>query len=156
MWRKLTMAAALLAALAGGVYAVRMLTAPEQPESTAGNSASAEAAMIALGQRVYRKYCASCHGGNLEGQPNWRTRKADGKLPAPPHDASGHTWHHSDALLFRMIKRGTASLAPAGYKTDMPAYAGILTDSEIRAVITFIKNRWPADIRRRQAAMNRR
>lgn len=46
---------------------------------------------IALGKTVYDASCASCHGAKLEGQPDWRNRRPDGRLPAPPHDASGHT-----------------------------------------------------------------
>ena len=51
--------------------------------------------LVALGASVYAQHCAACHGRELEGEPNWRRRKADGTLPAPPHDATGHTWHHS-------------------------------------------------------------
>lgn len=36
------------------------------------------------GELVYNRFCAFCHGKNLEGQANWRKRKANGKLPAPP------------------------------------------------------------------------
>jgi hypothetical protein len=46
-------------------------------------------------------------GANLEGQPNWKERQANGRLPAPPHDASGHTWHHPDAQLFGITKQGS-------------------------------------------------
>ena len=56
--------------------------------------------VVALGAKIYQARCASCHGAELEGQANWRERGADGILPAPPHDASGHTWHHPDAVLF--------------------------------------------------------
>ena len=62
--------------------------------------------MVALGAGVYAEHCASCHGERLEGEPNWRQRKADGTLPAPPHDATGHTWHHSDDFLFRFTRDG--------------------------------------------------
>ena len=41
---------------------------------------------IVDGEENYQAHCASCHGVDLEGQPNWRTMKADGSLPAPPHD----------------------------------------------------------------------
>jgi mono/diheme cytochrome c family protein len=107
-------------------------------------------AQVALGQGVYAAQCASCHGGNLEGQPNWRERQANGRLPAPPHDASGHTWHHADATLFGITKRGLAPYAPPGYQSDMPAYAGVLSDEEIAAVLAYIKSRWPPEIRARQ------
>jgi mono/diheme cytochrome c family protein len=103
---------------------------------------------------VYAARCAQCHGANLEGQPNWRERQANGRLPAPPHDAGGHTWHHPDEILFGMTKNGITPYAPAGYETDMPAFAGVLTDDEIAAAIAFIKSRWPPDIRARQAHIN--
>ena len=64
---------------------------------------------VALGKEVYANQCASCHGADLEGQPNWRQRRADGRLPAPPHDESGHTWHHPDQQLFELTKYGPAA-----------------------------------------------
>jgi len=61
-------------------------------------------AQVALGRGVYAAQCARCHGANLEGQPNWQERQANGMMPAPPHDPSGHTWHHPDAALFGITK----------------------------------------------------
>lgn len=94
------------------------------------------------------EYCASCHGANLEGQPDWRTRRPDGRLPAPPHDATGHTWHHSTAQLIELTRKGVAGLVP-GYESDMPAFEGVLTDAEIAAVIAYIASTWPQELRRR-------
>ena len=110
-------------------------------------------ALIARGKVVYAEHCASCHGANLEGQPNWRKRLPNRRLPAPPHDATGHTWHHSDKQLFDMVKNGTAAMLP-GYETDMPAYKDALSDSDIWAVLSFIESTWPTDIRQRQQRMN--
>jgi mono/diheme cytochrome c family protein len=118
-------------------------------------SAPAEADRLALGGRIYAERCASCHGVKLEGQPNWQERKPDGKLPAPPHDASGHTWHHPDQVLIAITRDGLGPYAPAGYQSDMPAFAGVLSDAEIAAVIDYVKNAWPENIRNRQAAMTR-
>lgn len=109
---------------------------------------------LARGEAVYAKHCAACHGANLEGQPNWRERRPDGRLPAPPHDATGHTWHHADEVLFDLVKRGMAAYAGPDYKSDMPAYAGTLSDDEIRAVLAYIKSRWPPDIREKQAKID--
>lgn len=107
--------------------------------------------LVALGEAVYRQHCASCHGARLEGQPDWRTRKPNGRLPAPPHDEAGHTWHHSDPQLFGLTKIGLKPpLAPAGYDSDMPGFADILTDREIWAVLAFIKSTWPMHIRDHQ------
>lgn len=104
-------------------------------------------AAVAAGQRVYDRHCSACHGANLEGQPDWRTRKSDGRLPAPPHDASGHTWHHPDAVLFGIVKEGLlpGKYAPEGYESDMPAFGGVLSDDEIRAVLAYIKSTWPEE-----------
>jgi mono/diheme cytochrome c family protein len=104
---------------------------------------------VAIGQRLYATACASCHGASLEGQPNWQRRLPSGRLPAPPHDASGHTWHHSDTQLFRITKLGPAAY-PDGHPTDMPAFGGSLSDDEIAAILAFIKSKWPADIQSRQ------
>lgn len=109
---------------------------------------------VALGARLYAASCASCHGASLEGQPNWQRRLPNGRLPAPPHDASGHTWHHPDADLLRVTKLGPAAY-PAGHQTDMPAFEGALSDSEIAAVLAFIKSRWPEEIRARQARLGK-
>ena len=102
---------------------------------------------IVLGRALYAHHCASCHGAQLEGQPEWQTPKPDGRMPAPPHDKTGHTWHHSDAELFLMTKQGMSAIVP-GYASDMPAFAGILTDEEIFAVLAFIKRTWPEEERK--------
>jgi len=110
---------------------------------------------IARGEVIYNQHCASCHGKNLEGQPNWKTRNAQGRLPAPPHDETGHTWHHDDQLLFELTKFGMVPPnIPEGYESDMPGFEKILTDDEIRDVLQFIKSRWPEEIRIRQEAMS--
>jgi len=113
-----------------------------------------DAALVARGQGVYAAHCASCHGENLEGQPSWRERKADGRLPAPPHDETGHTWHHTDAQLFQVTKHGSASIGGPDYKTDMIGFGELLSDDDIWAVLAYIKSRWPEAVRRRSAAVN--
>jgi mono/diheme cytochrome c family protein len=113
-----------------------------------------DATRVARGKVVYAQQCASCHGANLEGQPNWRQPLPNGRLPAPPHDQTGHTWHHPDAQLFNMTKNGLAALVP-GYETDMPAYKDILSDADIWAVLSFIESTWPVAIRARQQRMSR-
>ena len=104
--------------------------------------------IVALGAVVYQENCASCHGANLEGQPDWRSPGEDGRLPAPPHDEAGHTWHHDGDTLFRLTKYGTGALfGDPDYASNMPIYEGVLTDDEIIAVLSYIKSTWPQDIR---------
>lgn len=115
-----------------------------------------DAAQVARGQTLYSKHCASCHGANLEGQPDWKKRRPNGRLPAPPHDASGHTWHHPDFVLFDITKRGASAVAGGGHQSDMPPFAGNMSDEEIWSVLAFIKSNWPPDIQQKQAQINAR
>lgn len=108
---------------------------------------------VALGARLYAEHCAACHGADLEGQPDWRQRRPDGRLPAPPHDETGHTWHHPAQQLFALTRQGPAALVGGGYQSDMPAYQGTLSDAEIWAVLSYIKSRWPAEIQARHDAI---
>lgn len=112
----------------------------------------ADSNLLAQGKSVYANHCAACHGASLQGQPNWRERLSNGRLPAPPHDQTGHTWHHPDAMLIDMVTHGMipGKTAPPGYESDMPAYRDILTDEEIVAVIAYIKSSWPRKVLRLQ------
>ncbi|WP_420473946.1 c-type cytochrome [Noviherbaspirillum sp. ST9] len=103
--------------------------------------------MVAKGKNIYAAHCAACHGANLEGQPEWRKRLPNGRLPAPPHDGSGHTWHHPDAVLVDIVKNSLVPgrTAPDGYQSDMPAYANVLSDTDIAAVLAYIKSTWPPE-----------
>ncbi len=113
-----------------------------------------DAAQVTVGQTAYAAQCARCHGATLEGQPHWRERQANGRLPAPPHDETGHTWHHPDSVLFGITKHGLGPYAPAGYESDMPAFDAVLSDDQIAAVLAYIKSRWPAEVRARQARID--
>ncbi|KKL47389.1 hypothetical protein LCGC14_2336000, partial [marine sediment metagenome] len=98
----------VIAALAGtaavAAMAVWAASDGERSPSLTVLGAPVDAAMIELGQQVYAENCASCHGAELEGQPDWRRRLDNGRMPAPPHDADGHTWHHADGQLFTITK----------------------------------------------------
>jgi mono/diheme cytochrome c family protein len=112
-------------------------------------------AQVARGKLVYDQHCASCHGAKLEGQPNWHEKLPTGRMPAPPHDASGHTWHHPDPVLFGITKHGLVpgKYAPPGYQSDMPGFGGVLTDEGIWAVLAYIKSTWPPGVRNAQLEM---
>lgn len=126
---------ALLAALAG-----------------CGETAGPDTVAIMEGESIYKAECASCHGARLEGQADWRTRRPDGKLPAPPHDATGHTWHHPMEQLEAIVKLGMVPPnAPPGYASDMPAFGGKLNDRQIERVLAYIESQWPPEIHARRA-----
>ena len=109
---------------------------------------------VDAGRLLYADHCAACHGANLEGAPDWQTRGPDGRFPAPPHDETGHTWHHGDAMLFDYTRRGgQAFLDDLGVRFDsgMPSFGDVLSDAEIEAILAFIRSTWPERMREFQA-----
>ena len=110
------------------------------------------------GKALYAENCASCHGANLEGQPNWRSPDKNGVLPAPPHDETGHTWHHDNGLLFQYTKLGgqeaLALRGVMGFKSGMPGFAQTLIDDEIWEVLAFIRSTWPERIQENHLMRN--
>ena len=114
-----------------------------------------ESVDLVVGKALYAETCAACHGANLEGQENWRSPGADGRLPAPPHDETGHTWHHADQVLFDYTKLGGREvMAAQGMEFDsgMPGFGDQLSDQEIWNILGYIKSTWPEEIRDMQAA----
>lgn len=103
------------------------------------------------GRILYEEYCAACHGLALEGQPDWMTRNEEGRLPAPPHDETGHTWHHSDRQLLEVIRDGLGAIVP-GYESDMPAFGDELSDAQILSILDYLKEHWPERQREYQKA----
>jgi len=143
------------AAAVAGLLVASLLIARVTVPTTEHRLRPGDAGVIARGERVYKTHCAACHGARLEGQPNWRERGPDGRLPAPPHDASGHTWHHPDEMLFRLTKYGLAKVANLkDYASAMPVYEEVLSDEEIIAVLSWIKAQWPPEVRERQDQIN--
>lgn len=119
-----------------------------------GDERPADQETIMLGERVYQANCATCHGPEGEGEPNWQSPREDGTYPAPPHDSSGHTWHHPDAVLLDIIRRGgQAVYGREGFRSGMPAWGDQLSDDEIRAVLAYIKTLWGAEEREFQSAL---
>jgi mono/diheme cytochrome c family protein len=127
------------------LLAVSAVMALRSQSVPVANPADSEA--VALGRQVYEVQCASCHGVNLEGQANWQEPNPDGSFRAPPHDETGHTWHHNDAYLVESIKLGGGRLLADQGVSAMPSYENVLSDEEISAVLDYIKSSWPSDIR---------
>ncbi|MBC00157.1 MAG: cytochrome C [Rhodobacteraceae bacterium] len=121
-----------------------------------GDEAASDGRDLSRGAAIYADACASCHGASLEGQADWQTARADGRLSAPPHDASGHTWHHSDRLLLDIMRRGTAAVVGGGYASDMPGFGDVYSDDELRDVLAWIKTHWPERERAFQAEASAR
>ena len=114
-----------------------------------------ESVDLVAGKALYAETCAACHGVNLEGQDNWRSPGEDGRLPAPPHDETGHTWHHEDQVLFNYTRLGGREMMAAQgmeFDSGMPGFGDQLTDQEIWNILGYIKSTWPKEIQDMQAA----
>ena len=124
---------------------------------SADRSDSANSRVLAQGQKIYAANCAVCHGAHLEGQSNWQTAGADGRMPAPPHDESGHTWHHPDEYLIHVVEQGIVPGVdrPTDYQGNMPAFGKTLRRDDVIAVLSFIKSRWSYDYRVWQERTNK-
>jgi mono/diheme cytochrome c family protein len=109
---------------------------------------------VARGEALYQMNCLQCHGVRGEGNPNWRRQNSDDTYPPPPHNSTGHTWHHADGLLYRIIRDGGTIYETPGFKSGMPAFGDRLKDDEIRAVITYLKSLWEPGHRASQAEVS--
>lgn len=129
-----------------GVGTLATISYATRPSNMALSQVLAEPDPVA-GAALYAEYCAACHGADLSGAPDWRSPKADGTLPPPPHDETGHTWHHGDKLLFDYTKLGgqaaLAAMGVSGVKSGMPGFGEQLSDAEIHNILAFIKSTWP-------------
>lgn len=111
---------------------------------------SFEAAALQKGQAIYLQHCAACHGPEGRGQFPEAPLEPDatGRIGAPPHNESGHSWHHSDALLIRYVTEGGFSDLTRFYL--MPAFGEVLSDEQILLVIAYIKSMWTDEQRASQ------
>lgn len=133
---RIVMTFAIMLALSLGAYTVLLGAKPvEIPFDDVDR--------IAAGKVLYADACASCHGIDLAGQPDWEKKDADGYYPAPPLDQNGHAWHHADVLLFDIVKHGPAEVVGGGYQSRMPGLGGSLDDDQLLSILAYIKSTWP-------------
>jgi mono/diheme cytochrome c family protein len=140
-----------------GAAVALLLAAASDPwgATAAQHFANADnAKLVNAGRGMYMAACSSCHGRRLEGQALWQVMDQYAGRRAPPHNATGHTWQHSDEAIFVKTKFGLFPSEPARARPYMPAFAGHMTDDDILAVLAFIKSSWPVGIRASQAMLN--
>lgn len=132
-------------------FAVALLAATALAGGSGGpGSADISSTEVAQGRQIYEQYCAACHGGQGEGAPDWEKPDDKGEMPPPPHDENGHTWRHSDAMLFRMIAEGWRYPFNKTERLTMPAFGESLSDQEIDAVIEYLSTLWTHEQRQYQ------
>ena len=126
------------------------LVAPEDlPTRTFTNPALAE------GQYLYNYHCGHCHGYDGEGQLSASIPQARelGLHLVPPQDSTGHTWEHPDHLLIRVVEDGIPNPL---MQFPMPSYKGVLSEQEIRNILSYIRLWWTEPQRAHQQAVTRR
>lgn len=150
MWRALGRGrspSALIAAIAAMSAGIWLVVGAPLPWRSANddlreNLPPHDARVVAEGKALYAANCATCHGERGEGREGWRSQNPDSTYPPPPHDSTGHTWHHGDGALYRIIRDGGKIYESPGFKSNMPAWGDRLSSDEIRAVITYLKTLW--------------
>lgn len=140
----------MLRLLPAGVWVLALTMA------NSAEAASGQARAVEMGKRVYETQCASCHGAHAEGAPNWREPDANGEMPAPPHDAQGHTWKHGDGMLYRIVHDGWRDAFNKSPRLTMPPFRDKLSPAETRAVIEYLKTLWTPEQRRFQRDESRK
>ncbi len=108
---------------------------------SAGNGARATPdPLVNKGAALYQANCQSCHGGAAGGSLR--------DIP-PPHNASGHTWHHPDQQLTEIILNGLDISLPG--ESKMPAFKDKLNAEDVQAILALLKTWWTPEQRKFQA-----
>jgi hypothetical protein len=81
---------------------------------------------------------------------NWAARSIKKTVP----DAMAHVSHHGDHFFFTRIVRGSRDEKGDLVEGGMPPFGEVLKGDQIWAVISYIKSRWPAQLRIRQNRYN--
>lgn len=147
----------LAVAVAGGAW--YLLFGPQLVARTAGPGSLGDPGLVLSAQErrgdaLYAANCLSCHGGPAGGS------MAD--YP-PRHNANGHTWHHPDCGLVRVIRDGGDEMtqamrdmmAPASDAPRMPAFKDRLSPADIEAVLSYIRLMWTPQQRAVQTQVTR-
>jgi mono/diheme cytochrome c family protein len=140
-------------AVLGGIVGLLGVAAMARAAPAASSRPNLEP--VATGRAVYQQFCASCHGARGEGARNWQQPDGRGELPAPPHGAGGHTWKHSDAMLYRIIQDGWRDAFNKTERLTMPAFRGQLSREQTIAVTAYLKALWTPKQRQFQAEESR-
>jgi mono/diheme cytochrome c family protein len=104
------------------------------------------------GHILYTAWCAGCHGAKGEGQfpgAPLEPSPITNRIGAPPHDTTGHSWHHSDDLLVRYVIEGGFTDPAAFY--PMPGFGWRLSVADARQIVGYIKTLWTDEQRMMQA-----
>ncbi|MET4295393.1 mono/diheme cytochrome c family protein [Bradyrhizobium sp. LB8.2] len=114
---------------------LKSIAEPSPPPAASSALPTTESSLlVSLGKTVYDKNCARCHGAQGEGKPpHW-----------PPLANNQSIEMQSAVNPIRMVLNGGY---PPGTKGNpmpygMPPFAGLLSDNEVAAVVSYIRTAW--------------
>jgi mono/diheme cytochrome c family protein len=119
-------------AMAVYLKGIAELSPSPPPSSTLPSSEGS--LLISLGKTVYDARCATCHGAPGEGKPpHW-----------PPLAGNQSIQMESAVNAIRMVLNGGYPPATEGNPRPygMPPFAGLLSDNEVAAVVSYIRTAW--------------
>jgi mono/diheme cytochrome c family protein len=114
--------------------AVYLKDQPAKGESEMQSAVKADEKVMKMGAAIYADECSGCHG-------------ADGKGAAglfPSLNGAPVVQQNDATSLLHVVLRGARSAATAGAPTGaaMPQFAWVLTDDQVAAVVSYIRNAW--------------
>lgn len=107
---------------------------PAATTGSMGNAAMTGAASSAAGQKVYSTNCSSCHQATGKGQPG-----------VFPPLAGNPVVTGDPTKVITVVKNGLSGKITVNgqtYNGQMPAWKGTLSDSDIAAVVSYIRTSW--------------
>ena len=104
------------------------------PPSTSAKPQSSSAAGSAAGAKLYEQHCAGCHGLQGDGVPNAYPSLAGNRAVTMPQTAN----------LVQIVLHGGYAPATQGNPRPfgMPPFVLVLSDSEIAALLTHLRQSW--------------
>ncbi|MBU0749619.1 MAG: cytochrome c [Gammaproteobacteria bacterium] len=114
--------------------AVYLQALPQQDEKAPSNLPAPPASAMVRGGKVYEQHCAQCHGDQGQGEP--------GAFPALAGNRA--VVLNDPTNLVRVVLQGGYLPATAGNPRPhgMPPFQQFLSDDEVAAVTTFVRNSW--------------
>jgi mono/diheme cytochrome c family protein len=114
--------------------ATYLKSVPGQQDNPA--AVAADDPFMVAGRAIYRDQCSACHALDGRGVPQLFPSLADSSMVRS----------RDPTTLIRMIVRGSRSIATAAEPTapGMPSFGWQLDDTQVAAVVTYIRNAWVA------------
>ncbi|WLH70457.1 cytochrome c [Pseudomonas sp. FP2309] len=113
---------------------LKSLPGDPQRDGTPWQYVSAEVRQDSPGAHTYATRCASCHGADGKGQPEWMPPLAGATSALAKETASAIN------ITLNGSQRVVAAGVPDAYR--MPAFREQLSDREIAEVLTFVRSTW--------------